>query len=109
MKTASLRLSTKYIAIVSAIFLLQSFSSIGHSYSKSSFDTQSNYTKREYRIPMRDGVKLFTAVYVPKDSSKSYPIMLKRTPYSVAPYGEDAFEESLGPSAAFAEEGYIFV
>ncbi|HTU91527.1 MAG TPA: hypothetical protein VMF69_15700, partial [Gemmataceae bacterium] len=44
---------------------------------------KANYTKYEYRIPMRDGKKLFTAVYVPKDQSKRYPILLMRTPYNV--------------------------
>src|SRR5882672_10354119 len=47
------------------------------------------YTKYEYRIRMRDGAALFTAVYVPKDTSRAYPILLTRTPYSVAPYGVD--------------------
>src|SRR5689334_20924735 len=47
------------------------------------------YTKYEYRIPMRDGARLFTSVYVPKDDSKPYPILLDRTPYSVGPYGVD--------------------
>lgn len=69
---------------------------------------RAHYTKYEYQIPARDGVKLFTAVYVPKDQSKRYPIMLSRTPYTVGPYGEDAFKSDLGPSAKFAEEGYIF-
>ncbi len=68
-----------------------------------------NYTKREVYIPMRDGVRLFTAIYEPKDKSKKYPILLNRTPYSVAPYGEDKFKESLGPNELFAREGYIFV
>ena len=45
---------------------------------------KANYTKFEYRVPMRDGVHLFTSVYVPKDQSRAYPIMLSRTPYSVA-------------------------
>ena len=67
------------------------------------------YTKYEERIPMRDGVKLFTAIYVPKDDSKPYPILLDRTPYSVAPYGEDQYPARLGPSDLFAKEGYIFV
>ncbi len=68
-----------------------------------------NYTKREVYIPMRDGVRLFTAIYEPKDKSQRYPILLNRTPYSVAPYGEDKFKESLGPNELFAREGYIFV
>jgi putative CocE/NonD family hydrolase len=67
------------------------------------------YTKYEYRIPMRDGVKLFTAVYVPKDDSKPYPILMMRTPYSVGPYGADQYRDQLGPSALFGKEGYIFV
>ena len=50
-----------------------------------------HYTKYEYNIPMRDGVHLFTAVYVPKDDDKPYPILLTRTPYSLKPYGEDVF------------------
>jgi len=72
---------------------------------------RARYTKYEYRIPMRDGVKLFTAVYVPKDarSSRLYPVLLSRTPYSVAPYGSDAFPDNLGPSEAAAKEGFIFV
>src|ERR1700710_1942951 len=68
-----------------------------------------NYTKQEYQIPMRDGKKLFTSVYVPKDASKIYPIMMDRTPYSVAPYGTDNFKPSLGPSPQFLHDGYIFV
>jgi len=68
-----------------------------------------NYTKREVYIPMRDGVRLFTAIYEPKDKSQKYPILLNRTPYSVAPYGPDKFKELLGPNELFAREGYIFV
>ena len=70
---------------------------------------KAHYTKYEYRIPMRDGVRLFTAVYVPKDMSITYPIMMDRTPYSVAPYGEDQYKKTLGPSDEFEKAGYIFV
>ena len=56
---------------------------------------------------MRDGVKLFTSIYIPKDKTQLYPILLNRTPYTVQPYGPE-FKESLGPSALFAREGYIF-
>jgi putative CocE/NonD family hydrolase len=69
---------------------------------------KANYTKYEYRIPMRDGKKLFTAVYVPKDQSKPYPILLTRTPYSVRPYGVDQYKSDLGPSPLFGKSGYIF-
>jgi hypothetical protein len=68
-----------------------------------------NYTKFEFQIPMRDGVKLFTSVYSPKDKSQSYPILLMRTPYTVAPYGIDNYRASLGPaSEKFMREGFIF-
>ena len=75
---------------------------------------KTNYSKREVMIPMRDGVKLFTSIYEPKDASQKYPIMFDRTPYTVAPYGKDKdgkdqFKRSLGPNELFAKEGYIFV
>jgi putative CocE/NonD family hydrolase len=70
---------------------------------------QKNYQKFEYQIPMRDGKKLFTAVYVPKDSSKKHPFLMDRTCYSVAPYGVDKYKGSLGPSPLFMKDGYIFV
>jgi len=71
-------------------------------------EIKAKYTKYEYRIPMRDGKRLFTAVYVPKDDSHKYPIMLNRTPYSVAPYGADEYRDRLGPSKLFDKSGYIF-
>jgi len=68
-----------------------------------------HYTKIERMIPMRDGVKLFTSIYIPKDisASKTYPVLLNRTPYSSAPYGESLFKTVVGPSMLFAREGYI--
>jgi len=70
---------------------------------------KSHYTKQEYKIPMRDGKKLFTSVYVPKDTSEPHPIMMSRTPYGVAPYGESNFKTALGPSDEFEKAAYIFV
>jgi putative CocE/NonD family hydrolase len=72
-------------------------------------NTRSHYTKYEFRIPMRDGVKLFTIVYAPKDTVQRYPILIHRTPYSVPPYGIDNYKAVLGPSELFTEEGFIFV
>jgi uncharacterized protein len=69
---------------------------------------KANYTKREARIAMRDGVKLFTSIYEPKEKG-SYPVLLNRTPYAVRPYGENEYRETLGPDPLFAKEGYIFV
>jgi len=68
-----------------------------------------HYDKREHKVKVRDGVELFTAVYSPKDTTRTYPILMKRTPYSVAPYGEDKYPASLGPSEYFVKAGYIFV
>jgi len=73
------------------------------------FDVKAHYTKYEYRIPMRDGVRLFVSVYVPKDTSHPYPFLMTRTPYSVGPYGEDHYKTRLGPSESFDRAGYIFV
>jgi len=71
--------------------------------------TRAHYTKFDYRIPMRDGVKLFTSVYAPKDTSQPYPMLMQRTPYSVAPYGIDNYRPAPGPSEVFTKEGFIFV
>lgn len=76
---------------------------------ESGFDVRSNYTKQEVRITMRDGVKLFTVIYAPKDTSQKYPILLTRTPYSVEPYGLNAYPKHIGLSEKFEEDGFIFV
>ena len=70
---------------------------------------KANYTKYEFQIPMRDGVKLFASVYAPKDDSQPWPIMFDRTPYSVSPYGVDNYKTTLGPSDLFPKEKFIFV
>ena len=69
-----------------------------------------HYTKAEYQIPMRDGVKLYTIVYSPKDTTQKYPLLIFRTPYNIAPYGtEIGFSPRRGIQVAFMREGYIFV
>lgn len=69
-----------------------------------------NYTKKEIYITMRDGIKLFTTVYMPKDLSEKHPILLMRTPYSCAPYGEDKFSAFWNsPRTYFMKENYIYV
>ncbi|GAB3552135.1 CocE/NonD family hydrolase [Spirosoma fluminis] len=69
------------------------------------------YKKLEYRIPMRDGVTLYTAVYVPRDASpaKTYPILMQRTCFGSAPYGPEQYKTALGPSPTLQADGYIFV
>ncbi len=70
---------------------------------------RANYVKREVSISMRDGVKLFTSIYIPRDTTRDYPIMMSRTPYNVAPYGIDEYKAALGPSSAFEQDKFIFV
>jgi putative CocE/NonD family hydrolase len=70
---------------------------------------RNNYIKTEQYISMRDGVKLFTAIYTPRDSSQTYPILMQRTPYSIRPYGVNSYRRSLGPNAHLMREKYIFV
>lgn len=76
---------------------------------KTHFDVRAHYTKYEFRIPMRDGKRLFTSVYVPKDASKTYPILMTRTPYGVEPYGADNYPKTLFPGEEFERDGFIFV
>lgn len=68
-----------------------------------------HYTKSEYRVPMRDGVKLHTAVYAPKDDSERYPILITRTPYNVKPYSVDRYPDPGGPLKNYAKQKFIFV
>ena len=67
-----------------------------------------NYTKFDTTISMRDGVKLYTVIYCPKDQSVKYPFLVERTPYSVAPYGSGNYTRRLGPTQ-LVHEKYIFV
>lgn len=69
-----------------------------------------NYTKKEVYIPMRDGTKLFTVIYAPKDNTEKHPLLLVRTPYSCAPYGEGKFTSMwYSPRKYFLKEKYIYV
>jgi uncharacterized protein len=73
------------------------------------FDARERYTKYEYRIPMRDGVRLFTSVLVPKDASRTYPFLLTRSPFGIGPYGPDEWSSLSVQSQALLRAGYIFV
>ena len=76
---------------------------------KDSIWVRENYSKIERMIPMRDGIKLFTALYIPKDTSVKHPILFNRTPYTCSPYGEDKFNPRLYESywLNYLKEGYI--
>ena len=94
-----------------ALFLLYLFAlqvGFAHADERAEY-IRETYTKYEKRIPMRDGAKLFTAIYTPNDTSKRYPILLLRTPYSIRPYGPDRYRSQIGPHEEFEKEGFIFV
>ncbi len=76
---------------------------------EASLDFEAQYTKHEFRIPMRDGVKLFTVVYTPKDQSTRYPILLQRTPYDLKPYTIDNGRRPGGLPDSYIKERFIFV
>lgn len=91
-----------FLIIATLIFPFDSFS-VDNDY------VMDNYDKASYQIPMRDGVKLYTIVYTPKNKRHKYPFLMKRTCYNIAPYGEQDYPRSLGPSTYLMEERYIFV
>jgi uncharacterized protein len=68
-----------------------------------------NFDKQEVYIPMRDGKRLYTVIYTPKDRTRSYPFLMERTPYSAGPYGDSAYRGSLGPNRRLMHDGYIFI
>jgi len=68
-----------------------------------------NYDKTEAYIPMRDGKRLFTAIYTPKDHSHPWPFLMERSPYSSGPYGDTLYKRGLGPSGRLMRGGFIFV
>lgn len=71
------------------ILTLVTFFVSAQDYKQDSAWIKDNYTKIEQYIPMRDGVKLFTSIYIPNDKSEKHPILMTRTPYSCAPYGKE--------------------
>jgi len=101
-----------YSSVLALLFILQASLGIANDNDQLKEDSifiAKNYVKKEYEVTMRDGVKLFTAVYAPKGKSEKYPIILFRTPYSLQPYGEENYRTNLGPSRHFMKEKYIFV
>ena len=78
------------------LFLL--VGSFGFAQTEAEFKVEDHYNKQEVEIEMRDGIKLHTTIYAPKDTSKEYPIIMNRTPYSARPYGEDQFRSLIGPN-----------
>jgi putative CocE/NonD family hydrolase len=72
-------------------------------------ELRKTYDRHDHQIAMRDGTRLYTIVYSPKEKSQKYPLIMMRTPYGIGPYDKDSYRFSLGPNKYFASEGYIFV
>ncbi len=81
----------------------------GYTQNSDSYSVKDHYNKQEVDIVMRDGIKLHTTIYSPKDTSKKYPILMQRTPYSSRPYGKDQFRSKIGPNEFLMKEGNIIV
>jgi hypothetical protein len=92
-----------------AVLLMAALSAAGLVQAGPDAGLRARYTKHEFEIPMRDGVKLFTIVYSPIDTNRAVPILMTRSPYGSDPYGPDAYRRSLGPAPAYEKDGYIFV
>ena len=88
------------------LFILTTIFLPGTGFSQQSFTVKENYTKAEYRIPMRDGKLLYTVVYSPRDTTQTYPLLIWRTPYSCAPYGPGKYRSL---PKELAKEKFIFV
>ncbi|QLE03015.1 CocE/NonD family hydrolase [Galbibacter sp. BG1] len=88
------------------LFLFVSYSCLT---AQEEYDVKNHYTKQEVSIEMRDGIKMHTTIYSPKDTSREYPIIIQRTPYSCQPYGEDQFRSKIGPNETMMKDGYIIV
>jgi uncharacterized protein len=67
------------------------------------YDVKEHYSKSEVMIPMRDGVKLFTIIYAPRDHSQKYPLLITRTAYGIPPYGVENYRNTIGPNNDFAK------
>jgi uncharacterized protein len=98
--------------LVTGVLAALVLAAVGHAQPVDTTWLRAHYRKLEARIPMRDGVRLFTSVYVPRDTvAQSYPILMTRTPFGAAPYGDTAYRRALGPSGnpRYARDGFIFV
>ena len=102
------KLSLKLVLILSISIIYSCSNNNSSTLTKQNY-VQQYYTKIETTITMRDGIKLFTVIYTPKDTSKKYPILFQRTPYSCRPYGITKFRRRIGPNSILMKEGNIMV
>mgnify|MGYP002146209571 FL=1 len=94
---------TKFAALIFILFSLPAFAQVKQGYVKE------HYIKTDTLITMRDGIRLYTVIFTPKDISEKYPILMERTPYSAGPYGNDQYPNRIGPDTNLMKEKYIFV
>jgi uncharacterized protein len=99
---------------VTRLYIVLAFVMSSCAFAEESPDTNAvwlaeNYTKYEHRIRMRDGVRLFTRVYIPKDDSQPWPMLMTRTPYALKPYGSDNYNDPVGSFRTFAKDKFILV
>ncbi len=99
----------KLVKITLSFLLVFFVSWQGFSQLDSTYNVEDHYTKQEVDIAMRDGVKLHTTIYSPKDTSQKYPILMQRTPYSSRPYGEGKMRSKIGPNEYLMQQGNIIV
>lgn len=101
---------TRRLIPLAVLFALPLAATAAPAAAQDAFDIRANYTKREVMVPMRDGVRLHAAVYLPRDTTRAHPIVLTRTPYGAFPYGPDAYPGRWGYIAEqYARAGYIIV
>ncbi len=91
------------------LFILLAFFAISYSQVIDEKWVKENYTKREVMIPMRDGIKLYTAIYEPISKSEKHPVLMSRTPYSIGNYGKEMNNQLWNSWCEYSKEGYIFV
>jgi len=100
----------RYLTLLFSLFFISSCTEeVIPGLEEEQYNWQDHYTKEETYIEMRDGVKLFTVIYAPKDTSHVYPVILKRTPYSCKPYGADTLPSRISHDQNLVEAGYIFI
>jgi len=95
--------------ILFALFAWLPIKGMGQGTTPPPFTVKEHYTKKEVYIPMRDGKRLYTVIYIPKEDGQTYPFLMERTPYSAGPYGDSTLRGSLGPNSNLMREKYIFV
>jgi putative CocE/NonD family hydrolase len=106
------RIINQYSIIMKMLFLfltlqLVSITATAQDAKADSIYMRTHYDRFEYRIPMRDGAKLYTIAYVPKDKSQKYPFLMNRTCYNATSYID--FQTHGQPSMYLVKDKYIIV